>query len=82
MGQVGFPTLDEMPEGESFELLSTNTQSVAAMDGEVAKDKLQAIGRQFLPGAIFQAVEIFQQGSGVDFGRIVLLSKEAADVEE
>src|SRR5437016_3820527 len=71
-----------MLEGEAFELFSSDTQGAAAMNGEILEEETQAIGRELFPGAIFKAVEIFQQRSGVDFGRIILLGKKAADAGE
>jgi len=63
-------------------LLIADALIAASVDGVVLEDDAQGIGRQVLPGAIFEAVEVFEQTRGVDLGRVVLQGEEFADVRK
>src|SRR5205807_8966280 len=82
MRQVRFPTLDEMLEGKSFEPFATNALIGTSRNGEILKDEAQGIAGKVFPGTLFESVEIFEQSSGVNPGRIILLRKKVADIGE
>ena len=82
MRKIGFPTRNEVLEGEALELLAVDALRSTSVDGVILEDDAQGIGRQVLPGAIFEAVEVFEQTRGVDLGRVVLQGEEFADVRK